>query len=98
MFIYSHEKEKSGGIIKDARGTYDGVLLGALTFSLATLSTLPILEKEDAVSLYLFLVKVYALLMVGVELIGLKVDRKEKWNKSFAAVGVIGAGFYWLSS
>jgi hypothetical protein len=71
---------------------------GALTFSLATLSTLPILEKEDAVSLYLFLVKVYALLMVGVELIGLKVDRKEKWNKSFAAVGVIGAGFYWLSS
>ena len=32
MFIYSHEKEKSGGIIKDARGTYDGVLLGGANF------------------------------------------------------------------
>lgn len=32
MFIYSHEKEKSGGIIKDARGTYDGVRLGGANF------------------------------------------------------------------
>lgn len=36
--------------------------------------------------------------MVGVELVGLKVDRKEKWNKSLAVVGVLGAGFYWLSA
>jgi hypothetical protein len=71
---------------------------GASTFTVATLFTLPIFEKENAMSLYLFLVKVYAMLMVGVELIGLKVDRKEKWNKSLAVVGILGAGFYWLSS
>lgn len=32
MFIYSHEKEKSGGIIKDARGAYDGVCLWGANF------------------------------------------------------------------
>ncbi len=71
---------------------------GALTFTAATLLTLPVFQKESGLSLYLFLIKVYSLLMVGVELVGLKVDRKEKWNKSLAVVGVLGAGFYWLSA
>jgi len=71
---------------------------GALTFSLAAITTLPIMDKEEALSLYLFLIKVYSVLIVGAELLGLKVDRREKWNKSLAFVGILGAIFYYLAS